>query len=1524
MNSNRNLVDSLTAHISLYHSQIPEPNQNPNSNHRSAVLRWFSSLSVHQRRSFLTTVDPNFIKILLQMRQKILSSGSGRFIILPDLPQNDDSALPTLCYRKSDGLLRRFSEFNHAERAIRDSVELFSSGEGAGNEKITGFLPIDAMTVSEDLVTDGCKFFQIMDEVAGGEFLRGGEEGEIAEEWVELGWLKGKGYYSLEEFVVNKMEVALRLAWMSCNSGKKRGLRLKERLSAAGMAANLFWRKKRCVDWWEKLDCSVKKKVFCAYLGKAAKSLVLDVIKDKNCIWDDKVWCCDYPGKQPIRCNSARLGRRDFPTFKGTDLEVKRNANRAQGSRNQSLLDCKLKSLCILQVVSVMLLESRHGEYGKEGLFFSSLDNVNSISDGILRKLRELLMVISLDSAKIELLGEELTNSPREKLNKKHVTGNHKKKGKNRNKKVNGVPRPCQDGSKPIEPTEGKECGLSCSSGKDGRESSKFDFKDREMDLAQGNILSDDIMEPVNGVTIEKIRSASRKNRKERKKLKSSRSNGADIGDSQSRITGVSATSTSSHYGSSMSSYTSRGSTFESMSDNTMVGNDRLDANSNICSSASTTIVSQVNSDYSVGLSGKIGSKSRRGSSNPGQSGAKTSSDCSLKCDLTYCTTPGNVGKQMKGGEPGGKPSVFQEQRTLSVLRVGALSSPAYISYEWPNVAPIHHYANTHLPAANDRLHLDVGHNWQNHFHRSFIPTLQVRNSPMDNAYSGIMSRPLPMSSEWPPSVRGVNRLVSSVTCNYDSEFILRRQSTFQRGFAAQNVQCGATASEDERTLSGELMDFIDVTNSQEMVEEHDKQWISEEELEAHAISGMDYNQYFGGGVMYWNPSDHPATSFSRPPSLCSDDSSWAWREADMNSAVDDMVAFSSSYSTNGLTSPSAASFCSPFDSLGSGALGFVIPGSEISGKMLHSSSTMTDAAEESVSGSMSNISGDGEVKTVDSLPYPILRPIIIPNMSRDISRADFKRTFDHKSPCVPPNTREQPWVKRPPSPVVLCAPRAPRPPPPSPVGDSGKHRGFPTVRSGSSSPRHWGVKGWFHDGVNFEETSLPMHGSEVVWPSWRNKNISARQLTQPLAGTLLQDHLIAISQLALDQEHPDCTFPLQPATSLNCSTHEASLTLIHDILHNEINSFCKQVATENLIRKPYISWAVKRVARSLQVLWPRSRTNIFGSNATGLSLPSSDVDLVVCLPPVRNLEPIKEAGILEGRNGIKETCLQHAARYLANQEWVKSDSLKIVENTAIPIIMLVVEVPCDLTSSAMSNAQTPREAHCAASEEEKLFKTNTADSESSTSLKWCSTRNGVDCGAKSVRLDISFKSPTHTGLQTTGLVKDLADRFPAVTPLTLVLKQFLADRSLDQSYSGGLSSYCLVLLITRFLQHEHHQGRPINQNYGSLLMDFLYFFGNVFDPRQMCVSVRGSGVYLNRERGCSIDPLYIDDPLLLTDNVGRNCFRIHQCIKAYADAYTMLENELACLPRNDDSNGKLTCELLPKIIPSIRNLTGS
>lgn len=45
---------------------------------------------------------------------------------------------------------------------------------------------------------------------------------------------------------------------------------------------------------------------------------------------------------------------------------------------------------------------------------------------------------------------------------------------------------------------------------------------------------------------------------------------------------------------------------------------------------------------------------------------------------------------------------------------------------------------------------------------------------------------------------------------------------------------------------------------------------------------------------------------------------------------------------------------------------------------------------------------------------------------------------------------------------------------------------------------------------------------------------------------------------------------------------------------------------------------------------------------------------------------PIK-CKVLSSRKGlINILVFQHAARYLSNQEWVKSDSLKTVENTAV------------------------------------------------------------------------------------------------------------------------------------------------------------------------------------------------------------------------------------------------------------------
>lgn len=124
------------------------------------------------------------------------------------------------------------------------------------------------------------RFVETMDRVSDSGFLNGSTRdwAELGNEWAELGWLKDKGYYGLEEFVANRVEVALRLAWVnSGGGGKKRGVKLKEKArNVVGLGVNVYWRKKGCVDWWERLDHRMKRSVFRMVLCRVAKSLFSD------------------------------------------------------------------------------------------------------------------------------------------------------------------------------------------------------------------------------------------------------------------------------------------------------------------------------------------------------------------------------------------------------------------------------------------------------------------------------------------------------------------------------------------------------------------------------------------------------------------------------------------------------------------------------------------------------------------------------------------------------------------------------------------------------------------------------------------------------------------------------------------------------------------------------------------------------------------------------------------------------------------------------------------------------------------------------------------------------------------------------------------------------------------------------------------------------------------------------------------------------------------------------------------------
>lgn len=289
--------------------------------------------------------------------------------------------------------------------------------------------------------------------------------------------------------------------------------------------------------------------------------------------------------------------------------------------------------------------------------------------------------------------------------------------------------------------------------------------------------------------------------------------------------------------------------------------------------------------------------------------------------------------------------------------------------------------------------------------------------------------------------------------------------------------------------------------------------------------------------------------------------------------------------------------------------------------------------------------------------------------------------------------------------------------------------------------------------------------------------------------------------------------------------------------------------------------------------------------------------------------------GFLEGRNAIKETWQHMLARSLKKESWVDVSSMKVIGNTAVPVIKL----------------NTCRKH------------TNTAEFH--------------------VSLDISFSGHGHQGLQASKLNVSLIREYPSLRLIVLVLKQFLTRRGLCEVFTGGMSSYAILLLTARFLQ-EQPSLPNVPADIGASLLGMLDFYGNHFQPSVTGISVLNMCYFSRNDnnevmnaipysRSASIrrhslrhdndhhpsatlpndsyrpykfDPLFIEDPLDKGNNVGRNCFRIQQVQRVFSEAHKSLLSSIAMLEMRSfrDSSSAVEMEsfsLLNLLVGDLDNL---
>ena len=194
------------------------------------------------------------------------------------------------------------------------------------------------------------------------------------------------------------------------------------------------------------------------------------------------------------------------------------------------------------------------------------------------------------------------------------------------------------------------------------------------------------------------------------------------------------------------------------------------------------------------------------------------------------------------------------------------------------------------------------------------------------------------------------------------------------------------------------------------------------------------------------------------------------------------------------------------------------------------------------------------------------------------------------------------------------------------------------------------------------------------------------------------------------------------------------------------------------------------------------------------------------------------------------------------------------------------------------------------------------------------------------------------SGLRTGQIMRKFVRDFPPMRPLCMLLKMFLSQRKLHETYTGGIGSFVLVndehylhvftyvitpllillshhsqsIMIVSFLQHrkkicKYNRLHKNTWNLGSLLIEFFYLYGIAFNYNDVGISVLNDGEYFNkRKRDASvwINPsrpqmLSIENPDPLTPNtdLGRNSYLLPRIKRSFEHAHQLLTAAMKDVP---------------------------
>ena len=341
--------------------------------------------------------------------------------------------------------------------------------------------------------------------------------------------------------------------------------------------------------------------------------------------------------------------------------------------------------------------------------------------------------------------------------------------------------------------------------------------------------------------------------------------------------------------------------------------------------------------------------------------------------------------------------------------------------------------------------------------------------------------------------------------------------------------------------------------------------------------------------------------------------------------------------------------------------------------------------------------------------------------------------------------------------------------------------------------------------------------------------------------------------------------------------------------LHNEIIGFCKLMkpqkaeieAREKLIEE------IRQVAMNVFGGPKHCDFVVFGSQATKLFLPSSDIDIVINLSEtyqnlykqtkkVNNDDDDKDQRKDKKNENNEATKVKESVQAKEKREMEEWDKYGGVDTNRSPLILF---------------AEALR----------KNFKHNLSYLEVVDQTRIPIVKFTYGKKSNSISVDVCFNE--EGGPLAAQIMNKFLDTMPPLRPLVFVLKYFLKIRGLHEPYFGGMGSFMLQMLIVSFLQHrareeynKHH--RSIVMNLGSLLLDFFEFYTMDFNFVTTGISVRNDGSYFpkgsSEKRDMFFQPtrmssIAIENPMDITSDVGKSTFKWSHIQRSFDVAFRLL-----------------------------------